>query len=114
MKGVIMSHHTVNVENAARAKEVFGGLMKTLHVRVPDASAGEFENIFMDERASEELEMIEPMLAGLSAQYGFQYQTPTLSDEGKTLITNSPEFFLKHYERRLRRLDMDPLGILYI
>lgn len=102
------------LENALAAKLAFVELMITHGFKADDLPFEGYIALFVDEMADEQLEMLCPMLAELARGFGFQFEVPMLSEEGKTLITNSPTEFIKHYERRLRRLDMDPHGILYI
>lgn len=103
-----------HIENALAAKLAFIEFAIPRKLKVEDLPLEGYIALFIDEMADEQLELLVPHLAELARGHGLPFEIPMLSDEGKTLITNSPTEFLKHYELRLRRLDIDPHGILYI
>ena len=83
--------------NAVIANAVFENLMEKLGARYTPAPIAAYGLLHLHEMASEHLEHLKPVLAGIAENYGFRYEHPMLTVEGERLITTSWTKFIKRY-----------------
>lgn len=84
------------------ADVVFRELMTTLGAKPRVTSPKEYHELELDEECETRLDHLEQILTEIARDYGFRYERPYLTQDGKKLLARTLTGFIKRYAFDLR------------